>query len=315
MGKPIYVIGHRNPDTDSISAAIAYAHLKNLQGESDVRPARAGELNAESRFVLEHFDVPVPELLTDAAGLDLILVDHSEVGQALPNIEKARIHEILEHHRLGDVRTAEPILVHCEPVGATATMVGEFYFASDLMPTPPLAGLLVAAILSDTVGFRSPTTSDKDRSVAARLAPLAGLNLEAFDRRLQQIRTEATAMLAVADILGSDFKEFHVGDLRLGIGQVEVMGPDALAERKDDILAEMRTVREARGLALVVLMVTDIDGQASDLWAIGDRLDAVEAAFGPIRQHAVHVPGCISRKKQVVPRLEEALAAHAQASD
>jgi len=306
--KPIYVIGHRNPDTDSIGAAIAYAQFKNLQGESHVRPARAGELNAESRFVLEHFHVPAPELLTDATGLDLILVDHSEIGQALPNIEQARVHEILEHHRMGDLRTPEPILIHCEPVGATATLVAERYFSSGLTPSPAMAGLMIAAILSDTVGFRSPTTSDKDRDVAARLAPLAGLDLEDFDRRLREIRTQATASLSAAAILGSDFKEFHMGELRLGIGQVEVMGADALAHRKQDILTEMREVLEARGLALVILMVTDIDAQASDLWVVGDRLDVAEQAFGPIRQGRVHLPGCLSRKKQVVPPLEEVLA-------
>jgi len=309
MGTPIYVIGHRHPDTDSVCSAIAYAHLKNCLGEPQVRAARAGELNAETAFVLEYFGVPAPELLTDASGLDLILVDHSEIGQALPRIELATIHEVWEHHRIGDLRPPQPIVIRCEPVGATATLIGELYFARGIAPTPPIAGILIAAILSDTVGLRSPTTSEKDRAIAARLQPLAGVDLEAFDRLLRQTRTAATVRQSAAALVSSDFKEFRIGGLRLGIAQVEVMGPGVLAARKDEILGEMRTVRAAQGLVLVMLIVTDIDARASDLWVVGERLDAVERAFGPLEQHAVHVPGCMSRKKQVVPRLEAVLAA------
>ena len=120
MERTIYVVGHRNPDTDSICSAIAYAHLKNVLGERNVRAARAGEIDAETAFVLQRFDVPLPELLADATGLDLILVDHNEVGQALPHIESANILEVWEHHRIGDLRLPKPIVFHCEPVGATA---------------------------------------------------------------------------------------------------------------------------------------------------------------------------------------------------
>jgi manganese-dependent inorganic pyrophosphatase len=307
VGNLIYVIGHRNPDTDSACSAIAYARLKNTLGEPDVRPARAGELNAETAFVLDYFDVPVPDLLTDAAGLNLILVDHSEIGQALPRVEQARVSEILEHHRIGDLRTPEPILIHCEPVGATATLVGELYFARGINPTQPIAGILIAAILSDTVGFRSPTTSEKDHVVAARLQPLAKLDIQAFDRRLRQIRTAATLQQGAAAIVRGDFKEFRIGGLRLGIAQVEVAGPEALATRKEEILSEMQAVRKAQGLAQVMLIITDIDAQASDLWVVGEPLDAIRRAFGQIDEHAVHLPGCMSRKKQVVPRLEAVL--------
>jgi manganese-dependent inorganic pyrophosphatase len=311
MRSPIYVIGHRHPDTDSICSAIAYAHLKNRLGEPHVRAARAGGLNAETAFVLDHFGLPVPELLTDASGLDLILVDHSETGQALPGIEQATVHEVWEHHRLGDLCPARPILIHCEPVGATATLIGELFFARGVAPPPPVAGILIAAILSDTVGLRSPTTSAKDHAMAARLQPLAEVDLAAFDRRLRQIRTAAVAHQSAAALVSGDFKLFVLGGWRLGIAQVEVTGPGALDARKDEILAAMQALREAQGLAQLMLMVTDIDGQASDLWVVGDRLDAVERAFGPLAHHAVHVPGCMSRKKQVVPRLEAALVAGA----
>lgn len=264
--KPVYVIGHRNPDTDSICSAIAYAHLKNCLGEAHVRPARAGELDAETAFVLRHFGVPAPELLTDGSGKDLILVDHNEIGQALPHIESAHIVEIWEHHRIGDLRPPEPILFRCEPVGATATLIAEVYFARGITPTRVMAGLMLAAILSDTVVFRSPTVSVKDRDAAARLSVLAGVDMNAFGEQMLRIKAAATGSKSAAEIVGSDFKEFLLGGRRVGIAQVEVMQPDAFADKKADILREMRALRERAGLAQMILMITDVAAQASDLW-------------------------------------------------
>ncbi len=309
MEKATYVIGHRSPDTDSVCSAIAYAHLKNCLGHPAVRPARAGEIDAETAFVLRYFDLPVPELLTDAAGLDLILVDHNEVGQALPNIERANILEIWEHHRIGDLRLPKPIVFHCEPVGATATLIAEQYFTRGVEPTLAMAGVMVAAILSDTVLFRSPTTSEKDHAVAARLQSLAGIDLHAFGQQLRQIKTAAIEGKSAARIVRDDFKEFQFGGQRVGIAQVEVVRSGAFADRMQDILREMHAVREEKGLAQVILMITNVEAEASDLWVVGDRIDLFEQAFGPAERGAVHLPGCLSRKKQVVPRVEAVFAA------
>ncbi len=308
MDTPVYVIGHRNPDTDSVCSAIAYAYLKQHLGHPSVRPARAGEINAETAFVLDYFGVPVPELLTDAAGLDVILVDHNEIGQALPHIEQARILEIWEHHRIGDLRPPEPIVVHCEPVGATATLIAEQYFAHDITPPRTMAGIMLASILSDTVGFRSPTTSEKDHAISSRLQPLADIDPLTFGQQMRKARTTATEHQSAASLLGNDFKEFRMGDLRIGISQVEVVRADALAPRKGDLVDEMRQLRDVRGLDQVILMITDVTEGASDFWFIGNRVDLFEKAFGHLEDGAVHVPGCMSRKKQVVPRLESVIS-------
>ncbi|MDP1708063.1 MAG: manganese-dependent inorganic pyrophosphatase [Gammaproteobacteria bacterium] len=309
MEKSTYVIGHRSPDADSICSAIAYAHLRNCLGHLAVRPARAGEIDAETAFVLRYFDVPVPELVIDAAGLDLILVDHNETGQALPNIERANILEIWEHHRIGDLRLPKPIVFHCEPVGATATLIGEQYFAHGVMPTRAMAGVMIAAILSDTVLFRSPTTSDKDHAMASRLQPFAGIELHSFGQQLRQIKTTAVEGKSPVKIVRDDFKEFQFGGHRVGIAQVEVLRPGAFAGRIQDILSEMHAVRETQGLAQVILMITDVEAEASDLWVVGDRVDLFEQAFGTAEDGMIHLPGCMSRKKQVVPRLEAVFAA------
>ncbi len=306
METPVYVVGHLNPDTDSICSAIAYARLKNALGEVKVHPARAGALNAESSMVLKEFDVPSPRLLSDATGLTLILVDHSEAAQALPNIEHARIIEIVEHHRFGDLRPAEPIVIHCEPVGATATLIAEFYFLHELSPTPAMAGLLLAAILSDTVGFRSPTTTDKDHLLAKRLQTLAGVDADALNRRLSEARTNAAMSQSAEEIVGSDFKQFRFGTVSVGIGQVEIPVAGALDDRRPDVFAAMRQLCTQRKLDQLIMMVTDTSAGASDLWVVGDRIDVIEQVFGPVRDQSVHIPGCMSRKKQIVPRLEEA---------
>lgn len=316
MGSVLYVVGHRNPDADSVCSAIAYAHLERSAGDGavgdgvarDVRPARAGELDAETAFVLRHFDVPVPELLTDAAGLDLVLVDHNEVEQALPHIERANIVAVWEHHRIGNLPLPRPILFHCEPVGATATLIAEAYFLRGVEPTRAMAGILLAAILSDTAVFRSPTVSAKDRAMAAKLAPLAGVDATAFGEQMLAVRTAATEQRSAVELVRDDLKQFVFGGRRVGIAQVAVAHPELIAARKAEILREMRTLREEAGLADMILMVTDAAARASDLWFVGERRAPFEAVFGRLEDDAVHVPGCMSRKTQVVPQLETAFA-------
>jgi manganese-dependent inorganic pyrophosphatase len=305
MERLIYVIGHRSPDTDSVCSAVAYAHLKNVLGQANVRPARAGEIDAETTFVLRYFGVPVPELVTDAAGQDLILVDHNEIAQALPHIEQANILEIWEHHRIGDLRPPKPIVFHCEPVGATATLIGEQYFIYGITPSRAMAGIMLASILSDTALFRSPTVSEKDRRMASRLEPLAGID-SAFGEEMLRRKTAAVEQRSAAEIVRADYKEFQFGGERVGIAQVEVMRPDALAHQKASILDEMRVLRQTARLAQVILMITDVQARASDLWFVGERRDLFEHALGPLEDDALHLPGCMSRKKQVVPLLEVA---------
>jgi manganese-dependent inorganic pyrophosphatase len=292
---------------DSVCSAVAYAHLKNCRGEANVRAARAGEIDAETAFVLQRFDVPMPELLTDAAGKDLILVDHNEVAQALPHIEQANILEIWEHHRIGDLRPPNPIVFRFEPVGATATLIAEQYFADGVTPSRAMAGIMLASILSDTILFRSPTVSEKDRQMASRLEALAGTDA-AFGEEILRLKTAGVALRSAAEIVRNDCKQFQFGAERVGIAQVEVMRPDALTHRKENILREMRALREEAGLTQVILMITDVQARASDLWFVGERRDLFERALGPLRDDAIHLPGCMSRKKQVVPMLERAFA-------
>lgn len=306
--EPVYVVGHRHPDTDSIGSAIAYAHLKQMLGDAQVRPARAGDLNSETRYVLDRFSLPTPELLTKAGGQRLILVDHNEVAQALDDIRHATILEIWEHHRVGDLDIPQPILFHCEPVGATATLIAEQYFLHGVEPPPSIAALLLSAILSDTLVFASPTCSEKDRTIARQLEGIAGIDALALGRDLLAARGDV-ARRSAADLIESDFKEFTFAGQRIGIGQVETPDASPLLARRGEFLQELRRVRAEKGLVLVILLVTDIGRKGSHLWFAGERGDVVGQALGqPLVDGAAYLDGCMSRKKQVVPPLEQAFA-------
>lgn len=306
MEEPVYVIGHKRPDTDSIASAIAYARLKNELGEAHVRPARAGELNAETRWVLERFPLPAPELLTRATGLRLILVDHNEVAQALDDIEHASVLEIWEHHRIGDLDIPQPIVFHCEPVGATATLVAEQFFFHGVAPLAPIAGALLAAILSDTLLFASPTCSEKDRRIARRLEQLAAVDAPALGRELLAARGDPAARPA-RELIDADFKEFELAGSRVGIAQIETPDAQPLLARRAELLAELGRARDEKHLVQALLMLTDIGKRGSHFWLVGERRELAERALGqPLGDAGAFVAGCMSRKKQVVPPLERA---------
>jgi manganese-dependent inorganic pyrophosphatase len=308
MEQPIHVIGHKNPDTDSICSAIGYAYLRNALGDAEVRPARAGDLNAETHYVLERFSLPVPDLLTAAAGCRVILVDHNEVAQALDDIRHATVLEVWEHHRIGDLNIPKPIVFHCEPVGATATLIAEQFFLHEIVPPPAIAGALLAAILSDTLGLASPTTSTKDRRMVPRLAALAGVDPDTFSAELIHARGDVAAR-AARDLIASDFKTFNFAGHLVGIAQVEAPDAQPLVARRTEMLEAMRRVIDEQNLRLVILMATDIARKGSYLWAIGELREGVERALGrQITDEGTFLEGFMSRKKQLVPLLQEAFA-------
>ena len=305
MQEPIFVIGHKHPDTDSVCSAIGYAFLRNALGDVEVRPARAGDLNSETHHVLQRFSLPIPDLLTSAAGRQLILVDHNEIAQALDDIRLGTVLEIWEHHRIGDLQIPNPITFHCEPVGATATLIAEQFFLNGISPPPAIAGALLAAILSDTLVLESPTTSAKDRRMAPRLAELAGVDVASFGADLMSARGDI-ATRSAADLIEADFKAFNFGGHRVGIAQVEVPDAGPLAMRHAELLSAMEREKEAQNLALLILVGTDSGRKGSYLWAVGEKRDAAERAFHcQLSEAGAFLVGIMSRKKQVVPTLEK----------
>jgi len=301
-----YVIGHQQPDTDTICAAIGYAQLKQELGE-DATPARCGEPNPETSFVLDRFDVEAPELLEDATDEDLILVDHNEYSQTVDGARDAEIRAVIDHHRIGDVETAGPIFFHAEPLGSTATIVTRMYDDHDIAIPDSTAGLLLSGLLSDTVVLRSPTTTPTDEEVAERLADQLDIDIEEYGKELLAQKSKLGEKEPREIVLG-DFKEFEFGSHSVGIGQVETVTPENVLEKKAELLEAMEDVVEERGYAFLTLLVTDLLEEDTEALFVGGKADVYENALDTdIENGQASLPGVMSRKKQVVPPLEDEL--------
>lgn len=303
----VYVVGHKSPDTDSVAAAISYANLKNRLGMPEIYvPAAAGTINNETKFVLEHFGVPVPETITDGKGKKIVLVDHNEVGQAVDNIKEATLMEVVDHHKIGDITTPSPIFFHNEPVGSTATIVSAMYDQYKVPITREMAGVMISAILSDTVLFKSPTCTDKDKAEVEKLAKIVGEDYQQYGIAMLTAKSDISSKTA-RDIVKGDYKHFDFAGTKAGIGQIEVMDLSVLAPRKKEILEDMEKVRKEEGLSFVLIMLTDVMKEASDLLFVGTPVDKFEKAFdGKMENSSIYKKGVLSRKKQVIPPLEAA---------
>ena len=306
MSQSAYVIGHQQPDTDAIVSALCCARLKQAQG-TDVVAARAGELNPETQFVLDRWDVETPTHLTDATDEELILVDHNEHSQTVAGAREATITEVVDHHRIGDVTTGDPIPFRAEPLGSTATILTELYDEAGVDIDESTAGLLLSGLLSDTVVLRSPTTTDTDRAVAERLAEIAGVDYEAYGKELLAQKSKLGEKSPREMVFG-DFKEYDIGDDVLGIGQIETVEPDAVLEQREAVIEAMDDVVAERDYAVLLVLVTDLLEEESTAFIAGDHTEAVGDALAvTFADREAFLPGVMSRKKQVVPPVEDAL--------
>lgn len=319
MAGKIYVVGHKNPDTDTVCSAIAFAYLWNkwketgamsklMKIEDEAIPAVQGDLNAETKFVLDKFGVKAPEKITDASGKKVALVDHSEKAQSLENIEKAEIVAIVDHHKIGDITTPNPILFFNLPTGCTATVLKILFDKTGVQIPKEIAGILLASILSDTVIFKSATTTELDKEVAKELAGVVGItDLVKFGVEVKGKLSEVAGMTA-REIMMRDFKDFNMGGKKVGIGQIELLDLSLIESKKDEIYDEL-VKKKAEGYHSVFLMLTDIMKEGTELLAVTDDPTVVEKAFGKkLEGKSVWLPGVMSRKKQVVPPLEKAFS-------
>jgi len=231
----------------------------------------------------------------------IVLVDHNEISQSVPGLEQAELIGIIDHHRLADVQTGYPVYMRNEPVGSTNTIIATLFQEHGLMPGEKLAGLMAAAIVSDTVMFKSPTTTPRDRRMAERLARIAGLDLDALG---QEVFSAFTADKSAEALLKTDFKEFHLGEHRVGISQITTTDSAALLRRRAELLGEMKKLQENKKYDMMLLMVTDVLREGTELLFLGDR-EIIRQAFSlsRVRENGAFLKGIMSRKKQVVPAL------------
>ena len=233
----------------------------------------------------------------------VVLVDHNEKSQSIPGLEQADIIAIIDHHRLADIQTGAPVFMRNEPVGSTTTIVATMFQERGLQPSEKMAGLMVAAILSDTVMFKSPTCTPRDRRMADRLARIAGIDLETLGREMFSAGSGADK--PVEQLLNTDFKEFHIAGHNLGICQITCLDTDRMLERLPEILPEMQKIKDNKGYDMFLMMLTDVLRCGTELVFLGGD-DAVRQAFNlneDTSSHHVWLPKVVSRKKQIVPAL------------
>ena len=237
----------------------------------------------------------------------VILVDHNERGQAIEGIEDAKIVEIVDHHRLGGVQTSEPIFIHQEPVGCTCTIVANMYWQNDIDIPPTIAGLLLSAIISDTVLFKSPTCTPKDKKTAEKLAEIAGVNLKEYGLAMLRAGAGIGGKTPV-EIIKTDLKEFNIGDYKIVVSQISVMDPKEVLDIEPQLLEAMKENCDREGFDMHLMMVTDILEEATYLLFCGSPRTLIGEAFKKDASGThVYLPGVMSRKKQIIPPLSEAV--------
>jgi len=320
MEHVVYVVGHKNPDTDSVCSAIAFAYLWNkwkeggnvskmMKVEVEAKPVIQGDVNPETKYVLEKFGFEVPEIMTNGEGKKVALVDHSEKAQTVDGIDKAEVVAIVDHHKIGDVTTPQPILFVNLPVGCTATVLKLLFDKTGVEITKEIAGILLSSILSDTVIFKSATTTEFDKEVAEELAKIAGIDdLTKFGVEIKS-KLSAVDDLSAMEIIKRDYKDFDMSGKKVGVGQIELVDLSLIENRIDGIYETMKKMKEEGGYAGIFLMLTDIMKEGTELLVVTDYPEVVEKAFGKkLEGKSVWLEGVMSRKKQVVPPLEKAFA-------
>jgi len=297
----IYIVGHKVPDTDSICSPIAYAFFLKKKGK-DAVPVKLNEINPETKFVLNYFKIKIPPTLKGAAGKTLILLDHNEKEQSPDNIEKAKILQVIDHHKIS-VAFSEPIYFWTEPLGSTSTMIAKKFFLEKIKIPREIAGLLLSAILSDTVIFRSPTTTKEDIEIAKKLGKIAKIkNLEKFGIEIKKKKMTITGLNSES-LIRSDFKNYNMAKKKVGIGQIEICDFAQVEKRKAELLKKLKEISQKENYDLLILIATDIIKGSSQLLVAGE-IEYLKKAFGKkVKENTVYLPGVMSRKKQIVPPL------------
>ncbi|QDF67075.1 manganese-dependent inorganic pyrophosphatase [Shewanella sp. SNU WT4] len=304
----IFVVGHKIPDSDSICGAIALAYLKNQIGEAAVA-TRLGDISPETAFILERFGVEAPEYKQHYAGEQVYIVDHSELTQAPDDIAEATIVGIVDHHKLGDLTTSTPLECWIRPVGCSNTVIKMMYDFYGVAIPKDIAGIMLCAILSDTVIFKSPTCTTADIRCVEALAEIAGVeDFKALGMEMFLVKSAVEGTPA-RELVMRDFKDFNMNGNLVGIGQLEVIDLSVFDTIKADLEADIALLKQEGQRHSVILLLTDIMKEGSEMLIISDDEHLSHKAYGKASENGrVWLDGVLSRKKQVVPQLQSAFA-------
>ena len=302
----LYTCGHIIPDSDSVCSAISLAYLLNKIGRA-ATPARQGELNPETKFILDKFGFEAPVLKTSFAGDELFITDYSDIAQAPQDLDKTTVVGIVDHHKLGDITTSAPLECWIRPVGCTNTIVKEMYDYHKVEIPANIAAIMMCAILSDTVIFKSPTCTALDIQVVKELSKICGIeDFGALGMEMFKVKSEVEGT-PVRDLVMRDYKNFDMHGSKVGVGQLEVVDGSVFDKIKDDLMEDIKKVKDEQNLHTVALLLTDIMKEGSEVLVVSNDTSIFEKAFNcKLEDGKVWLDGCLSRKKQIIPFLEPA---------
>ncbi len=308
MGK-VLVFGHKNPDTDSITAAISYAYLKQQLG-MDAEAVRLGEVTNETAYALDHFGFEAPRFIEKAApeATQVILVDHNEKQQSVDDLDAVQVIEVVDHHRIANFETNDPLYYRAEPVGCTATILNKLYKENSVEIPSNIAGLMLSALISDSLLFKSPTFTEEDRLAVEELAAIADVDAEVYGLEMLKAGADLSGK-TLEELISLDAKEFTLEDgLKIEIAQVNAVDIQEVMQHQEKLEKIIDETIERKELGLFLFVVTDIINNDSVVLALGQEAERACTAFNvSLTDNTAILKGVVSRKKQIVPVLTEAL--------
>ncbi|MDR0614651.1 MAG: manganese-dependent inorganic pyrophosphatase [Lactobacillales bacterium] len=304
----ILVFGHQNPDTDAIASAIGFSHLANQQFSLNTEAVALGALNEETKYALDFFKLNPPRVIKSAAseGVDtVILTDHNEFQQSIVDIKELTVWGVVDHHRIANFATADPVFFRAEPVGSSSSIVTRMFKENQVDIPKKIAGILLSAIISDTLLFKSPTTHPSDCTTAQYLAKIAEVDLKTYGLELLKAGTNL-ASKSESKLLSLDAKTFPLDEKNVRVAQVNTVDINEVLTRQAALEKAMQTEIEQNGYSDFILMITDILNSNSEILVVGKNNEKIEKAFGiQLKDHHAFLKGVVSRKKQIIPQLTE----------
>lgn len=306
MENKILIFGHKNPDTDTICSALVKEILNKKKGCEKSKAVRLGNLNKETQYALKYLGLEEPELIEKVEeGQEVILVDHNEFNQSVEGIEKAKILEVVDHHRISNFETSEPLYYTARPFGCTSTILFEEFKQNNIEIEKIEAVLMASAIISDTLLLKSPTTTEHDRKALEELGKIADINIEEYGLEMLKAGTDLDDF-SEEELINLDAKSLDKNGTKFVIAQVNTVSIEDVLKRKEKLEVAMNKEIEEKGLSLFVLAITDILNSNSEIIALGEKTDAVEKGFEKkLENNTVFLEGVVSRKKQLLPSIDK----------
>ena len=303
MEEKILIFGHKNPDTDTICSSIVKQILCEKDGKTNVKAVRLGNVNKETQFALDYLGIEAPELIEKVEeGQKVILVDHNEFNQSADGIENAKIIGVVDHHRICNFQTTDPLYYTAKPYGCTATILYQEFLAKGITIDKKEAVLMASAIISDTLLLKSPTTTKHDEKALGELGRIAGIEINKYGLELLKAGTDLDDF-SEKELINLDAKKFESKGVKCVIAQVNTVSIPDVLKRKEKLEEEIKDAIIENGLNLFVLAITDILNSNSQIIVLGNRTDIIEKSV-KLEDNMALLEGVVSRKKQLLPMVE-----------